>query len=305
VSVTALDERTFLVLGERPACVSRCTRLARSDDGGQTFTALTPPDEGRDKPSAGAGSLRFGSSQDGWMVGADLWSTHDGAQTWSQADLPGQVQQLEAAAGTVWAVVSRGEGADATLWRSPVSSDDWSQVQLPRQLQGPVDLAVQGRRVVVLGAAAGNALLVSEDGSSFEARPSPCTSGLGGRLSSADRAVWFVCANGTSATVFISVGTDSGFETVPTGFLPDALPGQTELGARDTEAAVLGVPGDGGLVGVSSSGERLSSSPGGTGWSFVGFTTPDVGYALTCCSVRQLLRTTDGGANWAEVRVAP
>ena len=81
------------------------------------------------------------------------------------------------------------------------------------------------------------------------------------------------------------------------------MPSQTEVGARSKEAAVLGLPGDGGLVGVSATGKRLSSYPGRTGWIYVGFTTPDVGYAITGGSVTQLLRTTDGGAHWAAVKI--
>ncbi len=172
-------------------------------------------------------------------------------------------------------------------------------MDLPRELQGPVDLALQGGQLLLLGE---DTLLVGESGSRFVARTSPCGSGLGGSLSASADAVWFVCANGTSGTVYLSPGLDGGFEIVPSPF-PDAMPSQTRVGARSKEAAVLGVPGDGGLVGVSSTGTRLSSYPGGTGWSFVGFTTPDVGYAITCCSVGLLLRTNDGGAHWAEVKI--
>lgn len=299
VSVTALSTSTFFVLGEKNACLSTCVRLARSRDGGNTFTALPAPRNTKDKPS----SLRFGSTQDGWISGASLWATHDGAKTWSRVPMPGQILRLEAAAGTVWALVTTGTGPEVALYRSPVGADHWSKVALPRHLQGPVDLALQGRRVLVLGTAP-DALLVSDDGSHFAARTSPCTSGLGGRLSATADAVWFVCANGTSGSVFVSGAATASFKAVPTRFLPDAMPSQTLVGARTARSAVLGLPGDVGLVGISSSGSRLSSYPGGTGWTYVGFTSPDVGYAITCCSVGQLLRTTDGGAHWADVRVA-
>jgi photosystem II stability/assembly factor-like uncharacterized protein len=297
VSVTALSTSTFYVLGQKKSCLSNCIRLVRSRDGGKTFTALAAPRNTKDMPS----SLRFGSSQDGWMGGATLWSTHDGAKAWSRVPMPGQILRLEAAAGTVWAlVVTTGSRHDVALYRSPVGADKWSKVALPRLLQGPVDLALQGRRVLVLGTAP-EALLVSEDGSHFVARTSPCRSGLGGRLSATATAVWFVCANGTSGSVFVSARGTGPFQAVPTRFLPDAMPNQTLVGARNARSAVLGLPGDGGLVGISSTGSRLSSYPVGTGWTYVGFTSPDVGYALTCCSVPLLLRTTDGGAHWAAV----
>jgi photosystem II stability/assembly factor-like uncharacterized protein len=214
----------------------------------------------------------------------------------------GEILRLEAAAGTVWALVAGADDAVA-LWRSPVRTDEWSQVELPRQLRAPADLGLQGRRVFVLGAGAPDALMVSEDGSRFVARRSPCRPELGGRLSVSADAAWFVCANGTSGTLYIAPGVDRGFETVPTAFLPEALPSQAVIGARDENAAVLGLPGDGGLLGISSTGSQLSSYPGGTGWTYIGFTSPDVGYAITCCSVGQLLRTTDGGAHWAEVKL--
>jgi photosystem II stability/assembly factor-like uncharacterized protein len=298
VSVTALSTSTFFVLGEKNACLSTCIRLARSRDGGKTFTALPAPRNTKDKPS----SLRFGSAQDAWMSGASLWATHDAARTWSRVPMPGEILRLEAAAGTVWALVKTGTGPDVGLYRSPVGADHWSKVALPRRLQGPVDLALQGRRVLVLGTAP-DALLASDDGSHFAARTSPCTSGLGGRLSATADAVWFVCANGTSGSVFVSGAARAAFKAVPTRFLPDAMPNQTLVGARTARSAVLGLPGDGGLVGISSSGSRLSSYPLGTGWMYVGFTSPDVGYAITCCSVPLLLRTADGGAHWAAVQV--
>ena len=295
VSVTAIGTNTFFVLGQRNSCVSNCIRLARSGDGGKTFTALPAPRNTKDKPS----TLRFGSARDGWIGGATLWSTHDGAKTWSRVPMPGEILRIEAAKGTVWALVA-GTGGASSLWRSPVGTDNWSKVALPRRLQGPVDLAVQGRQVVVL---APDGLFMSGDGELFIPRNGPCRSGLGGRLSATADAVWFVCASGTSGSVFVSANTNGDFQAVPTRFLPDAMPSQTLVGARNGTAAVLGLPGDEGLVGVSSTGKRLSSYPVGTGWMYVGFTSPDVGYAITCCSVPMLLRTTDGGAHWAVVKV--
>ena len=233
------------------------------------------------------------------MSGATLWATHDAAKTWSRVPMPGEILRLEAAAGSVWALVRTGTGPDVGLYRSPVGTDHWSKIALPRRLQGPVDLALQGRRVLVLGTAR-DALLVSDDGSNFAARTSPCRSGLGGRLSATADAVWFVCANGTSGSVFVSARGTGPFQAVSTRFLPDAMPSQTLVGARTARSAVLGLPGDGGMVGISSTGSRLSSYPGRTGWTYVGFTSPDVGYAITD---GKLLRTTDGGAHWAAVRV--
>ena len=309
VSVTAVGTNTLYVLGRKPQCLIMCNVLVRSDDGGKTFTGQPVIGFGKNERPFVAATVRFGSEQDGWLTGGGdgwgtggvLWSTHDGAQTWSLVEMPGEVLRLEAAAGTVWALVATGSGNDVGLWRAPIGADDWSEVDLPRQPQGPVELAVWSRRVVVLGA---DSLLVSEDGSSFTARQSPCTSGLGGRSSLADRVVWFVCANGTSATVFVLDGTDRGIEAVPIADLPDALPRQTLVGARNNDAAILGLPGGGGLLGISSTGSQLSSYPGETGWTYIGFTSPDVGYAITtCCSPTKLLRTTDGGQHWAEVKI--
>jgi hypothetical protein len=300
VSVTAIGPNTFFVLGQKGSCLSNCIRLARSGDGGKTFTALPAPRNTKDKPS----TLRFGSAQDGWIGGANLWATHDAAKTWSRVPMPGEILRLEAAAGRVWALVSRGTGHAVTLWSSPVGSDHWSEAALSRQLQGRVDLALQGRTLLVLDTNP-QGLLVSEDGSHFVPYASPCRSGLGGQLSATAAAVWVVCANGTSGSVYVSAGGPGAFHAVPTRFLPDAMPNQTLVGARTARAAMLGLPGDGGLVGISSTGSRRSSYPGGTGWTYVGFTSPDVGYAVTCCSIGELLRTTDGGAHWAEVRVGP
>lgn len=302
VSVTALSTTTFYVLGQKKSCVSNCLRLVRTRDGGKTFTALAAPTGSKAAPSTAARTLRFGSAQDGWIGGANLWATHDAAKTWSRVPMPGEILRIEAARGTVWALVSTVSRHDVALYRSPVGADKWTKVALPRRLQGPVDLALQGRRVLVLGTAP-DALLVSVDGSRFVARTSPCRSGLGGQLSATTDAVWSVCANGTSGSLFESAGANGAFKAVPTRFLPDAMPNQTLVGARNARSAVLGLPGNGGLVGISSTGARLSSYPVGTGWTYLGFTSPDVGYAISCCSTGLLLRTTDGGAHWAAVKV--
>lgn len=306
IAVTAIGLADYYVLGEvGPCSTNRCLRLARTRDGGATFEALVPPPAFRvDSPgpqSGSAGAVRFGSANDGWAFGGGLWATHDGARSWTHVPLPGPAGQVEAAAGRAYALVLD-DGADrATLWTSATTDDRWTRLPGPGGLSRAARLALQGRHVIVLD---GDTVWTGDPGSAFTRHAGPCQRGLATQLSATVDAAWAVCGNGTSASVFRSVDGGASFTDVPVRLGGNALSNQTLVGSRDSQAAVLAVPGDTGLVVVDQRGRPLFTLSVGTGWAYVGFTSPRIGYALTCCSVRELLRTTDSGAHWTPVRVS-
>lgn len=299
VSVTATSTRTLVVLGSVPDQAScppgACVRLAESRDGGATFRSLPVP-----RGVRAATGIRFGSANDGWLFGGGLWATHDGGGTWRRLVGIPPVSRLEAAGGTVWALAD-GRGDQQRLWSSPVGSDDWRPVR-GVTVTGPADLAVRGDRVTVVGADGSAAWSNAAGG--FASVPNPCEAALEVRLTAAG-SLWATCVTGTAAYLATSRDGGATWTKVPVDTGQGALPNSVVVGARTRDQAVAWVGnGDTGLARITAEG-RLRPLPDiGTGVSWLGFTDPRVGYAVTCCGVSGLARTDDGGTSWRRLDLA-
>ncbi len=302
LSVTATSTRTFVVLGGVGGpCPSGCLRLTQSNDGGRTFTALPLPAElgqtGTVPSQDGVQSVRFGSGEDGWLFGGDLWSSHDGGYSWTQQSLPGPVVRLEAAAGSAWALVGSGKDDDRLqLWSSPVGADDWARVP-DVFVTGPADLSVQGRRVVVLGAQDSRLWVGGTAG--FAEHPSPCPGATSVRMSSVG-SIWATCGTGMSAALHVS---DDGitWAGVPVRSDSGALPNGLVVGARTDGDAIVYASEAGSFQRLSVDGtlsDLASPPPSGTSGELIAFTTPQVGYAEVGGT---LYRTDDGGDTWRDL----
>jgi hypothetical protein len=307
-SVTATSTRTFVVLGElgdTGACrPPDCVRLAETHDGGRTFSALPIPDdargavEGSDADSAT--SVRFGSAQDGWLFGGGMWSTHDGGHSWVRTDMPGRVTRVEAAAGSAWALVATGADQERLLlFRTDVGLDDWQQVP-DVQVTGPADLAVHGDQVVVMGAQQSRLWVGGPHG--FAEHDSPCPGATFARLSSVG-SVWATCGTGTSAA--LEVSTDGiTWSAVPVSQANGALPNSVAVGARSLRQAIVSLGPEEPLSRLSTDGtDNPVPDPPTTGvaTTYLGFTTPDVGYAIVGT---RLWRTDDGGDTWTLAQIS-
>jgi photosystem II stability/assembly factor-like uncharacterized protein len=305
ISVTATSTRTFVVLGElgdTGACTPPdCVRLAETHDGGRTFAALPVPDDARgavDPASAdSATGVRFGSAQDGWLFGGGLWSTHDGGHTWARVATPGRVARLEAAAGTAWALVPTRDDA-MTLWRTPVGTDDWTQVT-DVSVTGPADLAVHGDRVVVVGAQDAQSWAGGPGG--FAKHASPCAGSLQAELSAVG-SFWVKCETGTLARLAVSPDGAT-WSDVVIDSRNGAVPNSAALGARTDTEALVGQGVDPPLARVFTDSKliALASLPSGQQASYVGFTTPSIGYTILGTD---LWRTDDGGDTWARMQIS-
>jgi hypothetical protein len=299
VSLTATSTKTFVVLGQRSSnCGRTCLRLLESHDGGATYDALpVPPDAGTGIDAATgttASQVRFGSAVDGWLFQSGLWATHDGGLTWSKVSMPGAVERLEAASGTVWALVSDDKGSQQ-LWSSPVRSDSWTRVS-GVSVTGPGDLSVQGKQVVVAGAQ--DSATWSNVSGTFAKTAGPCPGSLQISLSGFD-GVWAACATGTAGHLAYSADAVH-WSDVPLDLGQGSLPNSLLVGAGAHQRATVAVPGDPGLVTLdATTGRILHQGQSGAGWSFVGFTDASVGYAISDTGgAGQVLRTDDGGATW-------
>src|ERR1039458_1463469 len=167
-SVTFVSSQDGWVLGT----VGGSLALARTQDGGTTWTSVTPPPTTFLSLAGGSGvdGVRFADQQDGWAYGSQLWATHNGGTSWIQITLPGlnsstgavPIQGLEMAAGTVNAVYFGAGGFD--IASSPTGSNAWvvspttiaygagpiPEAQLV--IQGSAGWAVEDDRVVSGGA---------------------------------------------------------------------------------------------------------------------------------------------------------
>lgn len=307
-SMTATSTSTFWVLGTAPCKNPVCTSIVRTDDAGSTFRGMPAPKAPLSTNPAGGNTvsdLRFADTANGYAFGGSLWSTHDGARSWHRQQLPGTVLRVEAAQGTAWALVK--SGSTHRLYRSATTSDSWSRVALPAPLDDMTPtLILQSGLVAVLGSSASTAVaFVSTDGGrSFHQRENPCPAAFGApSLSAAAGALWVFCATGTQGRPYVS--TDDARSWTPiSGAPPGGWANSTVIGGRSASSAVLA--SGGGLYRVTAGGgiQRESAPSVGTGESlrFVGFTTPQLGYAvLSRPSTSSLLRSTDGGRTWSVV----
>jgi hypothetical protein len=280
-------------------CPTGCLRLAQSNDAGRTFTALPLPRQigqtGTLPTTDGVQGVRFGSGDDGWLFGGDLWSSHDGGYSWGHLSMPGPVVRLEAAAGSAWALV--GAGADRLhLWTSSVNGDDWAKVP-GVTVTGPADLSVQGDRVVVLGAQ-DSRLWVGDPGG-FAEHPSPCPGATSARLSSVG-SIWATCGTGMSAALHVSADGVR-WSDVAVRSETGALPNSILVGARTDGDAIVATGAADALQRLSAVGDLstlVSPPPSGSSVEYLGFTTPDVGYAIVG---GDLWRTEDGGDSWRKL----
>ena len=80
-------------------------RLSGTKDGGQTWHALTRPDQSTpgENPFK-VSSIRFLDHLNGWVFGPGLFATHDGGKTWADARLPHPVVALAPHKKGVWAL---------------------------------------------------------------------------------------------------------------------------------------------------------------------------------------------------------
>ena len=83
-SVTFVSLQTGWVLGA--TCPTCTVSLLRTRDGGRTWASVPgpatvlAPDQ-----SAGVHEVRFADLNDGWVLGAEIWATHDGGSYWARS----------------------------------------------------------------------------------------------------------------------------------------------------------------------------------------------------------------------------
>jgi hypothetical protein len=318
LSVTAVNANTYWVLGHAPCGSTVCVGVAKTTDGGKTFTEVGAPanvlvpDVPGNKDVFGTdtiANIRFGNGSDGWAYGGGLWATTDGGAHWSQLHIDGAVEQLAAANGHAWAIVNTGDGPKYQLYTAKYPDGSWAKVDSVGDF-GPAEpaLAVQGTAVTVIGvdATSGAArVLRSTDAANFETLPGPpCQPAAGDPVSTTSKGLWLACTSSGKnlGGVYFSSDFGKSWQVAASSLAAE----QVAIGAVDTRSAIVT---DGGKIvraGADGSVAPVKLPPGVTaqGWSFIGFTTSSDGFAVAVSNgTRQLWRTTDGGTTWSVVAI--
>jgi hypothetical protein len=330
VSVSAVGLNDYWVLGYTTTQASDgfgiTTTVEQTTDGGQHFTADTaPPAFVAQSPTKLApdaptiSQVRFGDANDGWAFGSKLFSTTDAGSSWSAVNgVAGGVVDLVAANNTAWAIVQTASSSGASpsavsdqyaLWSTTYGKGPqaWSPVALPIGLGSTTPSIVdQDGTVTVMAsgpARAGNKVhvLIGAAGKPFTDHTGACEQDLGGTMSNSKKAIWAVCPHGIGANLYVS--SDSG-ATWTASKVDIGVETGAAIGAIDDSTAVV----------FDAANQRMTKILGSTATpisgtlisdvTFLGFTTPAVGFAITVGedgSTTQLLRTGDGGATWPAV----
>jgi photosystem II stability/assembly factor-like uncharacterized protein len=329
VSVTFVSSRTGWVLGRVPCAQGGCASLARTTDGGVTWSEVPTPAR-VPLPTQVSSTVwqpalvRFADPEDGWIAltspdgVSTLWSTHNGGYGWSQVPVPAgsqaTIEDIEASDYVVHMVVA---SAGFSVYTSPASLDRWSHdggIGLPYG-GGPVpaaSLSLQGQtgwildmdRTVVGGAR------LSSAGAWSPWNPPACSGAQGSGVLAASSATRLIaiCEEGVWGTPttpavtgpypaeWLFQSADGGSSFTAVGKVPATVTGATQ--PAGVAATVLAGTGSG-LIATFDGGKHWQSVySSGAAASFVGFTTGSQGVAVVGGS---LVMTGDGGHSWRVV----
>jgi hypothetical protein len=315
ISVTAVNDKTYWVLGTQQCGSVACTAIVNTTDAGAHFTEIAAPHAATinvDNTTRPVFNLRFADSDNGWAYGDALWTTADGGVTWADTSLPtGSVKDLEAArnpgaaAGTAWAVVQPSAVGGYQLWQAPYATGtgtgSWQQVDLGADPPGDTapSLVVKGAMAYLLAADAKNVthMYVAAAGVATTVYAAPC-SPAGSDLSAGVGSLWVGCSAGSTGSAAVKVSIDGGATwqavTSPSGVTAGVV------GGIDATTAVVDQGSN--LVVVSKTGKPKTAtiSSKDAHFSFLGFTDAKVGYALSQAP-NELWRTMDGGLTWSRI----
>jgi photosystem II stability/assembly factor-like uncharacterized protein len=292
-SVTFVSPQDGWVLGT----VGSSLALARTQDGGTTWTSVPPPPTGLffEPASVGVSGIRFADQQDGWAL-----SSGGGAAP---------IDGLETAAGLVYAVYFGPAGFE--IASSPVASDSWTVSPTAVTTgagPGPsAQLVIQGSAGWLIGndrTVVGGASLQSGAWGSWTPL---CTTVGGGAVlavsssedlvAACDQGIW-----GGDPTVEerAYTSTDGGASFSE---LAAVLPAPCNaLASSSPSVAAAGCGSD--LVATFNGGGNWSTVYAGaanTDIAYAGFTTSNQGVVIT--GPGTLLMTYDGGHTWAAVDI--
>ena len=299
------------------ACAAR---LVATADGGVRWHVVKAPAVRLPGLTSGGSVSRvvFASARVGWLYGPALWSTRDGGAHWRKLALGGAVRQMAASAGRVYAVVAPPGGKPDELFASPAGRDAWARVGHFTARFGI--LAVSGR-AAWFGNGGGFIersspyVWATADGAHWRKNPVRCAApydrnGLASIAAASPSDVFFLCLSDAGAgqqgkAVLRSVNggrTAHLAGLAPTGgsggviALPPRRPRVITLGTEFS----LDRSADGGKTWTTT-----YQNTGGAPWNSLSYASRTAGWAeFGSPPDSGLLRTTDAGVTWHQVRFA-
>src|SRR5271166_5539412 len=337
-SVTFIGTRTGWVIGQASTpghCATQyCTSMARTDDGGGTWTGVPAPVTGAPDGATGVSQIRFLNLTDGWAFGPELWVTHTGGKTWTQVNTHGlRVTDLETVGSRVFALFASCTGSGQafaagctsfTLYSSPASGQDWTPVGAATT--GLTDGAAGEAAALVLTGSLGYLLAPGGtlyagpvDGSAAWPRAgalvSSCTVGLPQPDGQPSQAL-LGAVNAKQLLVACTSVADSGSDTQNKQIFSSPNSGiswiqiataptagiASSLAASPSETVVLGTDRGIDVLPAGDIAWQTSTLAGGGpagGFGYVGMTTSDRGIALPADPAGGTVWFTfDGGQTW-------
>ncbi len=338
MSASFLSPSTGFVLGGvgcthgHQACQAR---LAATTDGGAQWHFVGAPDV---LLFYGAGDLLtqasrvsgvvFASRQDGWLYGPGLYATHDGGAHWQRISLGGNivpslgggVTAMAASGGIAWAVVDPDpfHGLADELYRSPVGRNAWARVGT--MTAASAVFATSGRAAWFAPSAGRQYLWTTADGVRWHKYPFRCPGTYyrpAGIAATSPSHVEFLCAfpQGmfqTEKEVLLSLNGGRTAHLIGPAPMRGDVAGFAVLPQRAAMITIAVVtPGLDYLYRSANGGKTWSQvavpgTGGGVSLGSLSYVSPTVGWMVIGGpfggGTSRLLRTTDSGATWHQVR---
>jgi hypothetical protein len=270
----------------------------------------------------GVSKVRFATKNDGWAFGPQLWSTHNGGQTWTAQSTPGPVYDVEASGGVAYLLEATCGTEPCVqgdrLLQTPVSTDGWTAISGPKLADGAGSLAPHGSTVwVVVNGAGTSTFDMVTSASSWHRLANPCAAAgadlaLVGVAPVSTSALFELCAGDPGAgseTKVVLFSSDGGVHATATSAAPARGGLASGIAAASTSVVAVPAASGGSYVYRSADGGHtwatpLSQGDGGVGYFDVGFTTATQGVAVygnPAQGSSSLLMTHDAGATWKPV----
>jgi len=312
-SFTFISASEGWVLGTTATCAhAPCTSVLRTTNGGRSWVGIPAPKEQLATDfSAGLIRLRFADSLDGFAYGAQLWVTHNGGSSWHRVrQVPGDIGDLEASAGVVYAASNRGN--KVAIYASPADADSWHRVAgLPLvpgyALLGTITLHGSAAWIVL-----GGRLYSTQTGSGWVRDSFQCPKDYGiasiGAYSSPRITLLcsgFPALGSTSKELYVSA--DGGTNFTKVGAVPSGGDGGLLAEPTPQHLFIATASGATWLYVSTDGGKRwhdgLGFADGGEGWSDFGFTTARQGAAIegTPAEGSRMWLTRNAGKTWMRV----
>ena len=321
VSVSLLPSGEGWILSGYRCKASTCAHVEHTSNAGQTWSSVPLPGQlqklmgttlSQYYPFAHL-SIYFANAENGWIYGAaphktandttdaELWSTHDGGQSWSPVHTTSlgmkfDILSTSTSRGEVYAI---GWLTDQTfgLWRSPIATDSWQRVRTPTLYSAAGGTSMEG--AMVFKGAAGWLMIGNDRGVTGAARltsrglwvkwTSPCGS-VGGS---------FAAPVAYSSTDLVDVCTIGGYGGDVTPGTPRNLKIGTDWILSSHDGGRTFVPTI--QIGVDNTSHWLDPAPGlpASPSPRVLFVAKSIKKGQT--AIQHLFSTSNGGKTWTSV----